>query len=201
MDFGGQCQMSVLQKINRSQAFLEYQKNTRLQWMVMLIVAILALSGLKQFADQLQVQRNQTQNQLNLLARLQKTADNTLDSKTSETIIDSYTNWVSVLPDAPSSSVAEAQALAEIEQTIGKLISRKRLNLLGSETLNNNNQLYWQVRIEIAGQLPELDLIEALEYFDLDNKHARIASFQYSPKASNSISFVVDLLYKRADNA
>ena len=193
--------MSVLQKINRSQAFLEYQKNSRLQWMVMVIVAILALSGLKRFADQLQVQRNQTQNQLNLLARLQKTADNTLDSKTSETIIDSYTNWVSVLPEAPSSSVAEAQALAEIEQTIGKLISRKRLNLLGSETLNNNNQLYWQVRIEIAGQLPELDLIEALEYFDLDNKHARIASFQYSPKASNSISFVVDLLYKRADNA
>ena len=97
--------------------------------------------------------------------------------------------------------MAEAQALAEVEQKLGKLLSRKRLNLLGSESLVGAKPILWQVRVEIAGQLAELDLIELLQHFDNQNKHARIASFQYSPKTSNSINLVVDLLYKRANDA
>jgi hypothetical protein len=193
--------MSSINKIKQSQVFLEYQKNPRLQWMVLGIVLILALSAIKQFAVQLQSQLIQTQSQLDLLARLQKTSEYSVDPNTSKAISDSYSNLIEQFPTAPSSSVAEAQALAKIEQTLGKLLKNKRLNLLGSEQLSSDNQIYWQVRIEIMGQLNELNLIEALQYFDKTHKNVRITSFQYSPKTSNAINFVVDFLFKRTEDA
>jgi hypothetical protein len=190
-----------IQKIYQSQMFIEYQQNKRLQWMLVLIVTILALSLLKQLSDNRQQQRIQAQSQIELLARLKQSAQNNIDANIVESIKTAYSSWIDLLPKAASSSVAEAQALTEIDKNLGKLLKRKRLNLLGSEQLTDNNQVIWQVRVEISGQLAELDLIELLQHFDNQHKHARITSFQYSPKTSNSISLVVDLIYKRAENA
>lgn len=193
--------MIFIQKIYQSQMFIEYQQNKRLQWMLVLIVTILALSLLKQLSDNRQQQRLQAQSQIELLARLKQSAHNNIDANIVESIKTAYSSWIDLLPKAASSSVAEAQALTEIDKNLGKLLKRKRLNLLGSEQLTDNNQVIWQVRVEISGQLAELDLIELLQHFDNQHKHARITSFQYSPKTSNSISLVVDLIYKRAENA
>lgn len=193
--------MISMQKIYQSQLFIEYKQNKRLQWMVVAIVAILALSLFKQFSDNRQQQRTQTQDQLELLARLEQTAQSNIDANIVESINMAFSGWIDSLPKAVSSSVAEAQALTEIDQNLGKLFKRKRLNLLGSEQLDDSNHVFWQVRVEIAGQLSELDLIELLQYFDNTHKHARITSFVYSPKTSNSISLVVDLIYIRAENA
>jgi hypothetical protein len=190
-----------MQKFYQSQMFIEYQQNKRLQWMLVLIVTILALSLLKQLSDNRQQQRLQAQSQIELLARLKQSAHNNIDANIVESIKTAYSSWIDLLPKAASSSVAEAQALTEIDKNLGKLLKRKRLNLLGSEQLTDNNQVIWQVRVEISGQLAELDLIELLQHFDNQHKHARITSFQYSPKTSNSISLVVDLIYKRAENA
>jgi hypothetical protein len=193
--------VKFMQKIYQSQWFTQYQQNKRLQWMVMVIVAILALSLLKQFADTRGQQATQTQNQIDLLARLKQTAQHNIDVNIVESINTAYAAWSDSLPKAASSSVAEAQALTEIDKNLGTLLKRKRLNLLGSEQLKNSNEVIWQVRVEIAGQLAELDLIELLQHFDNTHKHARITSFQYSPNASNSINLVVDLIYIRAENA
>jgi hypothetical protein len=190
-----------MQKFYQSQMFIEYQQNKRLQWMLVLIVTILALSLLKQLSDNRQQQRLQAQSQIELLARLKQSAHNNIDANIVESIKTAYSSWIDLLPKAASSSVAEAQALTDIDKNLGKLLKRKRLNLLGSEQLTDNNQVIWQVRVEISGQLAELDLIELLQHFDNQHKHARITSFQYSPKTSNSISLVVDLIYKRAENA
>ncbi|ABG41740.1 hypothetical protein Patl_3234 [Paraglaciecola sp. T6c] len=193
--------MTQIQKLAKSQLITEYQQNKRLQWMVLLIICILAISLLKQFSDKIGLQSNQTQSQLDLLARLEKTAQHTIDGNIITSINRRYSEWLESLPSAASASVAEAQALTEIEQNIGKLLKRKRLNLLGSEQLAGSKQVIWQVRVEIAGQLDELNLIELLTHFDNTDKHARIASFQYSPKTSNSINLVIDVIYKRANNA
>lgn len=193
--------MTLIQKLAKSQLITEYQQNKRLQWMVLLIICILAISLLKQFSDKIGLQSNQTQNQLDLLARLEKTAQHTIDGNIIASINSGYSEWLESLPDAASASVAEAQALTEIEQNIGTLLKRKRLNLLGSEQLAGSKQDIWQVRVEVAGQLEELNLIELLSHFDNTDKHARIASFQYTPKTSNSINLVIDVIYKRADNA
>jgi hypothetical protein len=193
--------MSMLQKFYQSQLYLEYNKNRRLQWMSVGIVVILTLSLIKFYSDQQQQNRLQTQQQLAFLAKYKITAQSETDPAISAAINAANKAWLEVLPTAQSASVAEAQALAEVEQKMGELVSRKRLNLLGSEQLSGAEPVLWQVRVEIAGQLSELDLIELLQYFDNQNKHARIASFQYSPKSSNSINLVADLLYKRANNA
>jgi hypothetical protein len=193
--------MTLIKKLAKSQLIAEYKQNKRLQWMVLLILCILAISLLKQFSDELSLQSNQTQNQLDLLARLEQTAQHTIDENIIASINRGYSDWLEYLPSAASASVAEAQALTEIEQNIGTLLKRKRLNLLGSERLIGSKQDIWQVRVEIAGQLDELNLIELLTHFDNTDKHARIASFQYSPKTSNSINLVIDVIYKRANNA
>jgi len=193
--------MSMLQQFYQSQLYVEYNKNRRLQWMCVGICIILTLSLIKFYTDQQQENREQTQQQLALLAKYKLTALSKADPAISVAIDAANTRWLEALPAAQSASVAEAQALAEVEQKIGKLLSRKRLNLLGSEPLAGAKPILWQVRVEIAGQLSELDLIELLQHFDNQNKHARITSFQYSPKASNSINLVVDLLYKRANDA
>jgi hypothetical protein len=193
--------MTMLQKFYQSQLYIEYSKNRRLQWMCVGICIILTLSIIKFYADQQLENRQQTQQQLALLAKYKLTAQSKIDQAISVAIDAANVSWLEALPAAQSASVAEAQALAEVEQKIGKLLSRKRLNLLGSEPLAGVKPILWQVRVEIAGQLAELDLIELLQYFDNQNKHARIASFQFSPKTSNSINLVVDLLYKRANDA
>jgi hypothetical protein len=193
--------MTFLQKFYKSQLFIEYESNLRLQWMLVAIIAILALSLSKQVIDILQQERSQTQNQLVLLARLQQTAQKNIDYSIVESIKNAYASWVDALPKAASSSVAEAQALIEIDQQLGTLLKRKRLNLLGSEQLSGTTQVFWQVRIELAGQMTEQDLIGLLQYFDDHAKHARLTSFQYSPKTSNTINLVVDVLYIRAENA
>lgn len=193
--------MSIMQKIVQSQLYTEYNKNPRLQWMCVGIFFILTLSLIKFYTDQQQANREQTQQQMALLAKYKLTAQTKIAAETSQTIETANSNWLATLPSAQSASVAEAQGLAEVEQKIAKLLSRKRLNLLGSEPLAGAKPILWQVRIEVAGQLAELDLVELLQHFDKQNKHVRIASFQYSPKASNSINLVVDLLYKRANDA
>lgn len=193
--------MNILQNFYQSQLYIEYNKNRRLQWMSVGIVIILTLSLIKFYSDQQQENRLQTQQQLAFLAKYKITAQSETDPAIAAAIDTANSAWLEVLPTAQSASVAEAQALAEVEQKIGTLLSRKRLNLLGSEQLAGAKPILWQVRVEIAGQLSELDLIELLQYFDKQNKHARIASFQYSPKTSDSINLVVDLLYKRANDA
>jgi hypothetical protein len=190
----------LLQKLINSQLYTEYQSNKRLQWMAVLIVTILTLSLVKQLSEILSEQRSQTSRQVNLLTRLTQTSTSVIDPEVVRKSDDAYANLLSSLPQASSPSTAEAQALVEVEQKIGLLLTRKRLNLLGSEAIGNNGQEIWSVRIEITGKLKEQDLIEVLGLFDAKVQHRRIASFQYSPTASNTINLVIDLMYMRANN-
>jgi len=192
--------MKFIQSLYQSSLYVEYQNNIRLQWMSVAIAAIITLSSIKYFSDALQIRRTQTQSQVELLSKLEHAAKDNINYEADEEISRAYFNWIEAQPKAPSSSVAEAQALTEVEQKLGKLFKRKRLNLIGSEKLSGINQDVWQIRIEIAGQMAELDLIELLQHFDSQHKYARIASFQYSPKTSNTINLVIDLIYTRAED-
>lgn len=192
--------MTLIDKLASSQLYTEYQSNKRIQWMMVCIVIILVISLVKQFSDNINQQRSETLTQINLLARLSATANNTIDENIVSSLEASYVKLLSTLPKATSASTAEAQALTEIEKNLGVLITRKRLNLLGSEQLGQDPQTFWTVRIEVSGQLSENKLIDLLQYFDSQVQHRRIASFQYSPKISNTINLVIDLMYMSANN-
>lgn len=165
--------------------------------MVVLIFLILAVSLIKSLSETVNHQKRETIQQINLLARLTQSAQNTIDEKIVKNLDETYTKAISSLPQASSPSTAEAQALIDVEQKIGSMLTQKRLNLLGSEPVIENDQTFWSVRIEVSGKLTETKLIDLLKYFDRGVEHRRIASFQYSPKISNSINLVIDLMYMR----
>ncbi|WP_102798348.1 hypothetical protein [Bowmanella denitrificans] len=178
----------------------ELHNNPRLQWLLLAVAVIIALSLIKSMVDSLAEQRGQIQGQLNLLARLQHSASSETDPEQSQRLAARLSELHDRLPVAPSASVAEAKALAEVESSIGSMLGRKRLSLIGSEPLTVGQQTYWSVRVDIAGQLPGPDYIRLLSMFDNTSGYRRIASLQYSPKTSDSLSLVVDLLYRQAGN-
>ncbi|WP_438864989.1 hypothetical protein [Neptunicella sp.] len=192
--------MNSVTRFKQSQAFAEYQSNPRLQWMVVAIVGMLALSLVKYFIDDLSLQQADVKQQINLLARLQSTAKQPLDEQQLTATNENFQLAIKNIPSVSSSSTAEAKALTDIEKIIGKLIKRKQINLLGSEELKVGQHPFWTVRVDISGQLNESNFIEFLSYFDQSAKNRRIASLQYSPKTSDSINLVVDMLYKRDGN-
>lgn len=193
--------MSFLDTINNSQLLTEYNKNKRLQWMILGIAVIIVISVTKSVTDDLSEYKLDAKNQLELLARLNHSANKNVDMQAFEEIAEQAAQQMQGFAAVASASVAEAQGLKDIDEKIGSLFKRKRLNLLGSDELNFGGRTFWSVRIEISGQLAESDFIQVASFFDNTKLTTRIASMQYSPKTSNSISLVVDLIFKRASDA
>jgi hypothetical protein len=179
----------------------EFQSNPRLQWMTVVIAAILLVSLTKHFADLIESEKQQIQTSINLAEKYQRTASSSFDTEGVEKLKQTQTNWLDAIPSAFSASIAEASALSEVEQKVNKLITAKRLNLIGSEELTFASEVFWQVRIEIAGQIKPSNLIDLLANFDSKDRHVRIASMQFNPKAANTVNLVVDIMFKRVTNA
>lgn len=195
MDFGSTNKVNVINQLKQSQIASEYTKNKRLQWMLTLIVVIVVLSFAKYTLDILTDYKAEAKTQLNLLTKLTNSANSPIDESLLTSITNHLQKQTEKITTVISSSTAEAQALEDIELNVGNLVTRKRLNLIGSEELTWGDQTFWSVRIEIAGQLEENKFVSLLKSFDSSNKNKRITSMQYSPKASNSINLVVDMLY------
>jgi len=178
----------------------EFQSNLRLQWMVLVVLAILCISSISWLSSLVEDKRIDTQRLVNLLARLEQTAAQPFDEALLGESAQQLEQALDAIPAAGSASTAEAQALKQLEFILGDLITRKRLNLLGSDELKAHGHLFWQVRIEVNGQLNNKDLIELLTHFDASQAQRRINSFRYRPSASNSLSLVADFIYVRDDN-
>lgn len=183
-----------------SQAVQEYRSNKRLQWMVVGIAVILILSVLKALADSRTEQQAELKTQQALIARLQAAADSPVDESQMDSMMSMLDKANKQIPEADSKSIAEAKALAAIEQNVGHLVTRKRLNLVGADEHIAGTQTYWSVRLNLAGQLKGDKLIAFLQHFDSSSTSSRITSLQYAPKTSDTINVVVDLLYKQVVN-
>ncbi|MBN7820433.1 hypothetical protein [Bowmanella yangjiangensis] len=174
----------------------ELKRTPRLQWLLLLVVWILILSAGKALIDQIGNQKEDLNTQQRLLARLTESANSPFNEELLSNSQQHLAQLNKEIPTAVSGSVAEAKALADAEDLIGKKLIRKRLNLIGAETIEAEKQHYWSVRIDISGQLSDQDFVDVLSLFDASVGHRRIASFQYSPKASNTLNMVIDLLYR-----
>ena len=178
----------------------EFHSNSRLQWMVLAVLIILCISSISWLSSLLEDKRIDTQRLVNLLARLEQTAAQPFDEALLGESAQQLEQALDAIPTAGSASTAEAQALKQLELLLGDIITRKRLNLLGSDELKAHEHLFWQVRIEINGQLKNKDLIALLTNFDANQAQRRINSFRYRPSASNSLSLVADFIYVQDNN-
>jgi hypothetical protein len=175
--------------------YTEFKKNIRLQWMIFVIFLIVTVSITKHFNDQLVEKKLHTLRQTNLLAKLENTAQTPIVEVIVENTNNLFVQQISHIHHATSAGTAEAKALTDLEELVGKYIDRKRINLLGSEKIEVGNSTFWSVRVEIAGRLAHSDFVSFLGHFDQQNQTQRITSLQYSPKTSNTLSVVIDFIY------
>ncbi|MBD1389808.1 hypothetical protein IC617_10250 [Neiella sp. HB171785] len=187
----------LVDRIKQSNAYIEFAANIRLQWLSLAVLAILLISAIKAAGDATAAQSAEVATQLKLVSRLEATSQNEIDEETISALQSHHEDWLKVLPSASSSSTAEAQALTRADANIKPFLARARLNLIGSEPLTFGAVSLWQVRINVTGQLPNERVIDFMKFIDRTHKDARLVSLQYSPKASNSINLVVDIIYRK----
>lgn len=178
----------------------EFRNNPRLRWMTLAALALIFFSTISWFSDLITQMRTDTAQAVNFSSRLQKISDQEFDTAALNEVKKEVNQQMILFPVASSGSVAEAQALKELEEALGPLITKKRFNLLGSEQLNTDATFFWQVRLEISGQLKSANLIDLLSYFDSTQTHRRLNAFRYQLNRSNNINLVADLLYLGADD-
>ena len=178
----------------------EFRNNPRLRWMTLAALVLIFFSTISWFSDLITQMRTDTAQAVNFSSRLQKISDQEFDTAALNEVKKEVNQQMILLPVASSGSVAEAQALKELEEALGPLITKKRFNLLGSEQLNTDATFFWQVRLEISGQLQSGNLIDLLSYFDSTQTHRRLNAFRYQLNRSNTINLVADLLYLGADD-
>jgi hypothetical protein len=195
MDIGAFISMNIMAKINQLAMIDEIKHNLRLQWMLVLIAVIILLSLAKSFSDLKQQLGSERDQQHGFYQRILTAANQPLDENTVIEAKNMFQQAFSALPLAVSDSVAQAQALKRMDAIIKQKIRRPRVALVASEPVIFGNTNGWQVRMNVAGQMPEKALIQLLADISGDQANVRLLSMQYNPKASDSVAFVVDFLY------
>lgn len=178
-------------------AFQELNTNKRLQWLLLIIVGMLCASGLKALSDKNDEIVAEIQTQQRLLNRLDAAAKMELTEQQVEERVNQANELLAKIPDAPSLSVAEANALSRIE-SLSSNLQRARSSLVGSEILEVSNNTMWQVRVEVQGQLDDKHFASFLEKVDGHDPTLRVVSFRYKPGNRGTFATVIDFIFKQA---
>lgn len=187
--------MSIKDRILESEHFASVRGNLRLQWMLVFVLILLCVYIGKISIDGLEDDQSTLSQQAQLYARLLATLEADINDADLEKWQAAYQASLSALPTAASQSIAEASALAQLENTLSPLLIRARLNLLGAEQSQVNATTFYKVRVELSGQLSTDKLTELLQGFATHREYFLLQTMNYSPRASNSVSFVIDVLF------
>jgi len=191
--------LMMLNNIQQQQWFVELRQNKRLQWMLLLVFSILLASLGKSFSDFVAEETIAVAPQRQLLTKLLEADVRPIEDLDVEGKSATAKQLLAQVPKASSKSVAEAQALTQIDVLINNYIDSGRATLVNTVDLSFGQQDFWQVRIEVRGKLAEKKLIGLLQQFDGTYVYQRIPSLQYRPKASNTVTLVVDYLFQKEE--
>lgn len=178
----------------------EIRQNKRLQWLLLIIAAILVLSVVKGFIDVNDDIESELDSKESLLIRLKSAAEQEISPEIFQSLNSREEAIRSSFPVAVSVSIAEAEALSAINAIANGLISDGRAKLIGSDTLTFGEQIFWQVRVEYQGELSQRELTALLGNLDGSKPEVRLVSFRYRIGRSNSVNLILDFLYRK-DNA
>ena len=190
-----------LKKVRQHPSWQEFQQNKRLQWLLVVVVLIVLLSTFKSASDAVAALQRSVAAQQTVLARLQAASARPLSIEDVDEWVQKTNRLKASAPQVPSASIAEAQALAMLEALNKRLLRRGRATLIGTETLDWEQNRLWQVRLELSGQLDSSDWVSFLQTVDGSNAFVRLASLQYRPKASNAITVVIDYLFLQEETS
>ena len=181
--------------LKNSSAFTEFKTNKRLQWLLFAILCILLISLLKNMADSNAEAMSGLQTQQNLVSKLHKSSKQSISAEFIEQISKQASILISDAPNATSMSVAEALALSAAEKLNKDLFNRGRTKLIGTEEITIGQHTFYQVRIELAGNLKSAKLTDFLSNFDGSKAYQRVNTFRMRFARTNSTTAVVDYLY------
>lgn len=178
----------------------EVRENSRLQWLLVLVLFIVVLSLSDVMLGTIDAQASDVKSQARLLSKLNNAIENPIDENASKEISKALAERKETIPVSVSRSIAEAGALSSAEQKISVLLNNGRVDIVGTKTLTFANEAFWEVRIKIEGRMPPLKFIELLELFDGAEPHRRLVSMQYRPKAANVVTIVYDVMLKQVES-
>lgn len=187
---------SIKQNILKNKAVVEIREQARIQWLLLIVLILILISISKIAYDSVLNAKRETNAVVSLHQRLLKVQATEFSEDLLSAETKKATALLAEIPDASSLSTAEASALAELETLLSNTLERSRFNLLGTDSILVGDQYLWSVRIEINGMLPEENLTPFFDVFSPQAKHRRVSSMQYSPKASNGLIVVADMLFK-----
>ncbi|WP_346993080.1 hypothetical protein [Alteromonas gracilis] len=194
MGFRGSSEI-MKESITAHPAIDELKSNKRLQWLLLIIVGILSISGLKALSDKSESLKGEVLLQQSLLNRLEVAASMELSEEKVKDSSEELEQLLAQIPSASSVSVAEAEALSRAQQTIRK-VERIRSTLVGTDTIGSQNMALWQVRVELQGQLNNRNFHSILEEVDGSDTTVRVVSFRYRPSERGAFAVVLDFLFK-----
>jgi hypothetical protein len=186
---------NIKQQIIGSEHFASVRSNPRLQWMLVLILILLCVYVGKISIDSLQENKSALSQQAQLYSRLLATLEADINEEELERWKNAHQQALGAIPVAASESIAEASALAQLENKLSPLLNRARLNLLGAEQSVVGGQTFYKVRVELSGQLNTDRLTELLQTFASNRSHFLLQTMNYSPRASNTVSFIIDIMF------
>ena len=198
MDVGGATSMSVILKIKDSPSYQELLANIRLQWLILVVFAILLFSLADTLLSSNEELKNDVLQQLSYSAKLEQIENTPYNEQQAEQDNKRLRSYLTKISAASSQSTAEAKALEEIEKVLSNKVQRMRLNLIGSESIEVGDMKVWNIRVDVSGRVREKSVIDLLALFEKNTSKWRVASLQYSPKTSGSISLVLDALFQES---
>ncbi len=190
--------MSDSAKVN---LFEQIRANTRLQWMLLAVLIILLSSGLKAFIDGNSELYNELNSQQNLSDRLQRALNTPINDEALTQSQQNVQQTLSSIPKAPGQSVAEAQALSEMNKIRETLFTEGRANLIGTEQVQYGGSNFYQTRVELSGNHDPKKLISLLDNLDGSKPNMRLMTFQLrAGRRVSSLTLVLDYLHVEAAN-
>jgi hypothetical protein len=188
----------IIDKLKQMPLLKELNANPRLQWLLLLVLVILLGSMLKAGTDANTEIYSELSAQQNLTNRLQTASDTPFDEQAFMQLQKRVDEMVLSVPSAAAISIAEAQALSELNKLREKIYSDGRTTLLGTETLTFGTQSFYQTRIELNGSHDLLKLIELLYQVDGSKLHMRLVTLQIrSGRRTNTLTLVMDYLHRQ----
>lgn len=173
----------------------EFAKNKRFHWMMVILLAVALLSLSKSLRDHTFNLNREVLAKMTHLAKLQNSASVHVEDDYISEIKSELKSLREQIPSAPSGSIAQAIALSNIEKKFEGLASEKRLNLVGMEKVMVNDEIYWNIRIEIIGKLDNNRVVDFLDEFDFEETSTRIVSYNHSPDRLFYLNVVADFLF------
>lgn len=185
-------------KTDHNKLLEEVRTNKRVQWLGLIILGLLSISGLKALSEENSSLVTEIQNQHRLLQKLDAATKLKLDVEDVELTVQKADVLLSRLPMAPSIAVAEAESLSRIAR-ITSNVKKSRSSLVATNTINTAQNTLWQVRVELQGQLDEQFFSSFLQKIDGSDPTVRLISMRYRPDRAGVLYIVVDFMFREGE--